>query len=289
MIDVLHISDPGCPWAYSAAPAHTALRWRYGDSLRWRHAMIGLADDGAEYERRGYTPARRALGNLAFRTCGMPFSTEPPARIPGTGLACRAVIATRLLAPEREWEVFRTLQRAWFTTPALLDEPDALTEALGAVLGLDVSAVVAALDGLAAEAYAQDRALARSAAGSPSEAQEKTTDRSGGQVRYTAPSLIFERDGRRLEAGGFQPLSAYEVCLVNLDPAIERRRAPDDVRDLLLAFPDGLTTREVARCLAADNDEPDDGAAEAALIEAVAGGGAERRPIGDGALWRAAG
>jgi len=247
--------------------------------------MIGLADDGAEYERRCYTPARRALGNLAFRTRGMPFSTEPRARIPATGLACRAVIATRLLAPEREWEVFRTLQRAWFTTPALLDEPDALT----AVLGLDVSAVVAALDGVAAEAYAQDRALARSAAGSPSEAQEKTTDRSGGQVRYTAPSLIFERDGRRLEAGGFQPLSAYEVCLVNLDPDIVRRRAPEDVRDLLLAFPDGLTTREVARCLAADNDEPDDGAAEAAPIEAVAGGGAERRPIGDGALWRAAG
>jgi len=74
----------------------------------------------------------------------------------------------------------------------------------------------------------------------------------------------------------------------NLDPDIVRRRAPDDVRDLLLAFPDGLTTREVARCLAADNDEPDDGAAEAALIEAVADGGAERTPISDDALWRAA-
>jgi len=28
MIEVTHYSDPGCPWAYSAAPALTALRWR---------------------------------------------------------------------------------------------------------------------------------------------------------------------------------------------------------------------------------------------------------------------
>ncbi|MEA2377045.1 MAG: hypothetical protein QOD13_952, partial [Thermoleophilaceae bacterium] len=31
MIDVTHFTDPGCPWAYSAWPAHTTLRWRYGD------------------------------------------------------------------------------------------------------------------------------------------------------------------------------------------------------------------------------------------------------------------
>ncbi|MEA2402680.1 MAG: hypothetical protein QOK00_3083, partial [Thermoleophilaceae bacterium] len=25
MIDVTHFTDPGCPWAYSAWPAHTTL------------------------------------------------------------------------------------------------------------------------------------------------------------------------------------------------------------------------------------------------------------------------
>ena len=35
MIDVTHFTDPGCPWAYSASPALTTLRWRYGDELRW--------------------------------------------------------------------------------------------------------------------------------------------------------------------------------------------------------------------------------------------------------------
>jgi len=37
---------------------------------------------------------------------------------------------------------------------------------------------------------------------------------SDGVVRYTAPSILFESaDGRRLEAGGFQPLEAYDVLI----------------------------------------------------------------------------
>ena len=42
MIEVTHFTDPGCPWAYSAWPAHATLRWRYGDALRWTNVMIGL-------------------------------------------------------------------------------------------------------------------------------------------------------------------------------------------------------------------------------------------------------
>ena len=38
-IFLTHYSDPGCPWAYSANPALTVLRWRYGDQLVWRHVM----------------------------------------------------------------------------------------------------------------------------------------------------------------------------------------------------------------------------------------------------------
>ena len=50
------------------------------------------------------------------------------------------------------------------------------------------------------EAYAQDKAQTRSAAGSATELQGKARN-SDGLVRYTAPSLVFEApDGRRLEA-----------------------------------------------------------------------------------------
>ena len=72
------------------------------------------------------------------------------------------------------------------------------------------------------EAYERDRAEARTAAGSASELQGKTAA-SDGPVRYTAPSVVFECDGRdRLEAGGFQPVEAYDVLVANLDPALSR-------------------------------------------------------------------
>ena len=55
-------------------------------------------------------------------------------------------------------------------------------------------------------------------------------------MRYTAPSLVFEQDGRRLEAGGFQPVEAYDVLLANLDPTLERTPPPDDPLDALAAL-----------------------------------------------------
>src|SRR3954463_4665289 len=74
LMDATLITDPGCPWAYSANPDVAMLRWRYGDALTWRLVMIGLAEDTARYERAGYTPARMAQGYLRFRDrFGMPF------------------------------------------------------------------------------------------------------------------------------------------------------------------------------------------------------------------------
>ena len=107
-------------------------------------------------------------------------------------------------------------------------------------------------------------------------------------MRYTAPSVVFERDGRRLEAGGFQPVEAYDVLVANLDPTIAREPAPPSPAPLLERFRDGLTTQEVAALLTEGNDAPDRRDAEAALIELVAAGDAVRRPLGDDALWLAA-
>ena len=100
-IDVAHFTDPGCPWAWSASPAHAVLRWRYGDALRWRPVMIGLTERAEQYVARGYTPAGQALGYMRFRRYGMPFAAAPRRRIGATGRACRAVVATRLLDPPR--------------------------------------------------------------------------------------------------------------------------------------------------------------------------------------------
>jgi predicted DsbA family dithiol-disulfide isomerase len=288
MISATLYSDPACPWAYSESPALRVLEWRYGDRLDWRLVLIGLTEDASRYAELGYTPLRGALGQLSFRRYGMPFSPAPKERMSATARACRAVVAARLTQPGSEWRVFRALQLANFTTPLILDDDAQLAEALRGLEGIDADAIIAALDDPAVtEAYEGDKAETRTAAGSPSELQGKTATR-GGPVRYTAPSVVFQLNGQRLEAGGFQPVEAYDVLVANLDPAIERTPVPDTPAPLLEHFPDGVTTQEVAALLADGNDAPNRGAAEAALLELVAAGTAERVPLGDDALWRRA-
>ena len=73
-------------------------------------------------------------------------------------------------------------------------------------------------------------------------------------MRYSAPSLVFEReDGRRLEAGGFQSIEAYDVLIANLDPTLDRRPPAEDPLDALRAFPGGLVTAEVAAIMTHNN------------------------------------
>jgi 2-hydroxychromene-2-carboxylate isomerase len=284
-IEVTYYSDPGCPWAYSACPALAVLGWRYGDQLAWRLVTIGLTERAEQYVERGYTPARSARAYLAFRRYGMPFATEPRARVVATSRACRAIVATRLTFPGREFDVFRALQFAWFTTSLLLDEDEQIAVALRCVPGLDVDAVLARLDDAEVmESYESDRKAARTAGGSPTEFQGKAA-RTDGPVRYTAPSVVFSRGGSRLEAGGFQTIEAYDVLVANLDPTLERAGPPDDALPVLQRFPPGLTTQEVAAVMARGNDAPDRAGAEAALIELVGAAHATRTPLGDDALW----
>lgn len=287
-IEITHFTDPGCPWAYSASPAIAVLKWRYGAQLDWRLVTIGLTESAEQYLARGYTPVRATRGYMRYRRrYGMPFATEPRERIIGTALACRAIVATRLLDPAREYEAFRALQIAWFTTTLLLDEPRDIARALARVPGLDAQAVIETLqDERVSAAYQADRQLARTAAGSPAELQGKTAQ-TDGPVRYTAPSLVFQRDHARLEAGGFQPVQAYDVLIANLDPSLERLQPPQTPLPALERFPAGLVTQEVAAIMAVGNDEPDRDAVEGALVELASEGAARRVPLGDDALWLA--
>jgi hypothetical protein len=199
------------------------------------------------------------------------------------------VVAARLLDPGSEWRVLRALQFANFTTPLLLDDGEQIRDALRAVPGIDADTIVERLDDHeVAQAYERDRAEARAAAGTAAESQGKTST-SDGPVRFTAPSLVFERGGHRLIAGGWQPILAYDVLVANLDPAIRRTPPPETPEPLLERFPDGLTTAEVAALLAQGPDyRADPEAAEQALLPLVAGGEAVRVPLGHDALWRVA-
>jgi predicted DsbA family dithiol-disulfide isomerase len=287
-IEATLYNDPACPWGYSAVPALRVLDWRYSRQIRWRLVLIGLTEDASQYAARGYTPIRGALGQLGFRRFGMPFAPQPKERLSATARACRAVVAARLDSAGAEWQVLRALQLANFTTPLLLDDDAQLERVLREVPGLDAEALVARLDDPdVTEAYERDRAEARTAAGSAAELQGKTAA-SDGPVRFTAPSVVFERAGQRFVAGGFQTVEAYDVLVANLDPALEREPVPETPRPLLERYPEGLTTQEVAALLTHGNDAPDREGAEAALLELVAAKLATRRPVGDDAIWQPA-
>ena len=286
-IEITFISDPGCPWGYSASPSLAALQWRYGPRLRWRLVTIGLAEDASLYEERGYTPVMMADRMEMFRQFGMPFTQGPRARLTGTARACRALHAVRLASPGDEITAFRALQFGWFTTRLLMDEDDNIAAALGRVPGLDVPAVMAMIDTPEVEeAYQADRAEARTAAGSPTEFQGKAAN-TDGAVRYTAPSLIFRAGDATLEAGGFQPMEAYDVIVANLDPTGSRRGVPEERPEEVLAeFPLGLTTQEVAEVMRTDIEQPlDRRAAAQMLIRAVGRGAVQVEPLGDDGLW----
>jgi protein-disulfide isomerase-like protein with CxxC motif len=278
-VRVLHFSDPGCPWAYSARPAHARLRWRFGDQLDWQLVLIGLSETTERYERRGFTSAKQVAGQRSFRDrFGMPFGLRVKPRLAPTTRACRAIVAVREQDPERADAALRALQLLQFTTDHLLDDDAHLREALATVPGVDADAAVARIDDPEVIAlYEADKAHARTAAGG------------AGPVRLTAPSLVFERNGSRLEAGGFQPFEAYDLVLANLAPDLERRPAPAGAAEVLDAFPLGVTTAEVASVLRPDDlVDADRAAAEEELFALVGAGRATREPLGQDAMWCAA-
>ncbi len=220
----------------------------------------------------------------------MPYSFELKPRMSGTSRACRAIVAARELDPALGEAALRALQLMHFTTAGLLDDDESLRGALSAVPGLDADAVVERIDAPAVlAAYEADRAHARSAEGSPTHAQDRFST-SDGPVRYTAPSVIFERsDGGRLEVGGFQPFEAYDTALANLDVSLERRPAPENALDALHEFPEGLTTAELASVMRpSDLVDADLDATTAELAELAAAGAVVREPAGTDAVWRAA-
>ncbi|HEX4482551.1 MAG TPA: DsbA family protein [Solirubrobacteraceae bacterium] len=287
-ISITHYTDPACPFAYSASPALAVLQWRYDDQLDWRLVTIGLSENPERYVELGYTPTRMAIGNLGFRRYGMPFAFEPRPRVTASSRACRTIVATRLLDPSRQYDVHRALQLAWFNTTLLLDEAEDIALALAAVEGLDTARIVAAIDDeQTVAAYEADKAETRSAEGGPTEFQGKARQ-TDGAVRYSAPSLVFEQDGKRLEAGGMQTIEAYDVLIANLDQTLVREAPPESPLAILERFPAGVTSQEVAAIMAPNNQVPDRASAERALVELVGAGSARRTPLGDDALWQPA-
>jgi predicted DsbA family dithiol-disulfide isomerase len=244
---ITEFTDPACPWAYSAEPFRLKLRWLYGDAIDWRPRMVVLAEDPSEYLDKGFTPDRlsSAYATIA-RDHGMPIDTSLRPRMAATAPACRAVVATRLHAPDAEGAILRSFRRRCMEGE-LLDEASTVRHA-AADAGLDPAAVEAwSAEPATERALHEDMAAAREPIAAARVLDDRLANWSGGR-RYTCPSYEIVRgsDGVRIAVPGFQPFAAYDVVLANLLPGTERREPPGSVLEVLAWAGEPLATREVA-------------------------------------------
>ncbi len=128
-LEIVHFTDPACPFAFSAEPTRLRLRWHYGDQLRWRTRMIVLTLEPGEAEKL----AQGAPG--LQRRHAMPIDPVPRARPASSEPACRAIVAARLNLPDTEEPLLRRL-RVRAMAGGLLDDPQ-LIAASAQDVGLD--------------------------------------------------------------------------------------------------------------------------------------------------------
>ncbi len=259
-VDVQHMTDPACPFAFSNEPVRWQLKWCFGEQLRWRHTMIVLTREEGE-------PQKLAEGAPGLqRTYGMPIDPRPYPRTASCEDACRAVIAARLRAPEHEEPLLRAL-RVRVMDRGLIDDP-ALLAAAAADVGwtlppLDAEDITTALE--------EDARQARS----PVRAARAQDHRLGGppqERRYSAGSYVY---GDGVAVPGCNTFEAHSITLANLDPTLRRRPWSQDVTEVLEWAGTPLATVEVVALL--DGDEQQVRAALAREARAI--------PTGADAYW----
>lgn len=241
---ITEYTDPACPWAYSAEPFRRRLSWLYGDQLRWEVRMVGLSDVGSnppfslDWLSENYKKISREHR--------MPIDTRVRERFAASVPACRAVVASKLHAPEHTRALLRRLRVRTFSGE-LLDAPETI-DAAARDAGIDPDDLHRWVEDPATQAALdQDMAAAREPMPAARVLDAKLANWSGGR-RYTCPSYEIERqaDGVRIAVPGFQPFAVYDVITANLVPGLERRPAPETVEEVLQWTGTPLASIEVA-------------------------------------------
>ena len=270
---VTEFTDPACPFAFSAEPARLRLSWLYGDQLEWRPRMVVLSESPDDYVERGFTPERQAAALEAIQDrYGMPIDTRRRPRMMATVRACRAVVAARLHAPERERPLLRRL-RIDAMGGDLIDEPAVLADCVREA-GIEPVALFRAIaDDPAVEAELRaDMAAARAPSVAALALEHKLARAAELGFRYTCPSYEIERTGGngwpRFDAPGFQPVEVYEAAIANLAPELDRRRPPESVAEVLAWAGEPLAAAEVAAICGIERDEAEEQLAQVAAADA---------------------
>ena len=114
---LLYIADPMCSWCWGFSPVIDVVRDHFGGELPMRLLMGGLRpgteepmNDGMKSEIKGHWEhVHQATGQpfdyAFFERDGFVYDTEP---------SCRAVVATRRLAPDLAFDFLKRVQEAFY-------------------------------------------------------------------------------------------------------------------------------------------------------------------------------
>ena len=235
-IQVRYYTDPACPWSWGTEPKLRRLEWEFGDDLRFRWVLGGLARSyGPAYRDResGITGDRDCFDSLisswldAAAETGMPMDPRIWRRSPlaSTYPVCQAVKAATEQGPGAAAAYLRRAREAIFCERRKLDHAAALIEEAGGA-GLDVARFEIDLASHAiTEAFAADLDEVRDV---PAEAREEgKTGETEGRERISFPSAVFVgEDGERQGVWGWQPYERLRETALGAGAKVAEDRRP---------------------------------------------------------------
>jgi predicted DsbA family dithiol-disulfide isomerase len=248
-VEITVYTDPGCPFGFNAQRQDLQLLWHYGHAAEVDRRMIVLMDSPSPYGERGLTRdlIERSIAGLAERY-GMPMTLRAQDHLVATIDACRAYIGACLNDPAHAALLMRALRRRAFTDGQPLDDAGTLRGAAEDA-GIPAETLAAWLADAAVEQRLRaDMAAARAPLPEALALPHKLS-KSDGAYRYSTASAVFEHEGRRVVAPGFQPFAVHEVAIASLAPEIERRPAPESAGEVLAWADYPLATAEIAELL----------------------------------------
>jgi predicted DsbA family dithiol-disulfide isomerase len=218
-IEVRMLTDPACVWSWGSEPKLRRLAWEFGNSLKLRPVMGGLARSyGPAYrdQQGGIGSGADCFADLMAHWLDVTAKSRMPSdprlwtegKITSTYPVCMAVIAAREQGDEAGHAYLRRAREALFCERRKLDHTDSLV-AIAGEAGIDTDRFRIDLGSNAiVEKFGADLDEVRNvpdearAAGGVSETE--------GRERVSFPSLVFiAGDGSHHGVWGWQPYEAY--------------------------------------------------------------------------------
>jgi predicted DsbA family dithiol-disulfide isomerase len=251
MVAVDYHTDPACPWSWAAEARIRALMVWYGEDLRWRLVMGGLAREIAPGVSPRVTLPLEVRAGLVEEWLTVSAETAAPldpltwaeGGIRTTYPACMAVRAAAEQGIEPAFAYLRRLREGIMCERSKLDHAEALVEAARQA-GLDVERFRLALRSHAiTEAFGADLEATAALAAEQGPPPPRSSAGAGGAA---LPTLVFESGAAREFVRGLQPLEAYRRAAESC--GARRREVHPGVEEVVRRFGRATTAEVESLC-----------------------------------------